>query len=89
MHPNHTPQGKFEALTPVSSVAEDLRLLVCDNDAGRVLPDLSQRVILPSSTGSSSPSRGTSHTDLGPLDTEDEGTMTLHNTSNYMPLEMV
>jgi len=75
MHPNHISQGKFDALTPVSSVPEDLRLLVCDNDAGWVLPDLSQRAILPSSTGSSSPSISISHTDLGPLNTEDEGTV--------------
>jgi hypothetical protein len=89
MHPNHILWGKFEALTPVVSVAEDLRLLVCDNDAAWVLPDLPQRATLPSSSGSSSSSRGTCHADLGPLNTEDEGTVTLHKTSNYLPLEMV
>jgi hypothetical protein len=33
--------------------------------------------------------RGTAHADRAPLNTEDEGTVTLHNTSNYLPLETV
>lgn len=74
MHPNHIPRGKFEALTPVSSMAEDSRLLVCDNDVEWVLLNLSQSSILPLSSGSSSPSRGTSHADLGTLDNEDNFT---------------